>query len=727
MSSAPDRCWVRLKWPREVTTDQAAAALRALNGLSTPRRHDAIVLQIVAGAGAIEHQIGIAEAKEQALVHQLRQALPGLGTEVLDTAPTFEVNLAWRVWLSTRRRPLAIDQTEAVANGLLAALGSVEVDELLVLQWILGPVRRPLAVPIKGADVHSDSLALSLLVAPFGGPGELDSQARRALLAKQGEPGWRAIGRLAVQASGIKRQRQLLGRVSAALRTAQASGVELGIRPTRVRLVEQANLPWLWPLAVNINELVGLLAWPVGSVESLPLQRSTSRPLVPPRAVSAVGRVVAEATFPGHERALALNPPDALQHLHVLGPTGVGKSTLLLNLICQDLAAGRGVVVVEPKGDLIQDILERVPAKRHGDIVVLDPTDDRRPVGLNPLANRHQPAELVADQLLAVFHGLYAESWGPRLQDVLHAGLLTIAARPGMTLCHLPPLYTNATFRRDLVGQVQGDIALGPFWAWFNNLSDAERATVLAPVMNKLRAFLLRPRVRAVLGQAEPRFALWQVFTERKVLLVNLAKGALGPEASQLLGSLVIAQLWQTILGRSAVAPERRHPVFVYVDEWQDYLRLPTDLADVLAQSRSLGVGLTLAHQHLGQLSPSMRAAVLANARSRVVFQTSHDDAALLVRGHPELEAEDIAGLGTHEAYVQLVASGSVQAFASARSLPPTPPMSEASALRRTSGERYGVDRQAVEAALRALTDPEPDPGGPLGSRRRRHRGEVTP
>lgn len=725
MNSASSRSWVRLRWPREITADQVGAALRALNGLSTPRRKDAVVLQVVSTADGIEHHLGVLEARVQAAVRQLRQALPGLGAEILETPPTVEVDLAWRLWLSTRRRPLATDRAEAIASGLLAALASLETDELLVLQWVLGPVRRPLSVPTKTPAIHSESIARSLLMAPFGAPGELDAQARRALLAKQGEPGWRAMGRLAVRASGIKRQRQLLGRVSAALRTAQASGVELGVRPTNARTIERASLPWFWPLALNVSELVGFSAWPVGGVESLPIRRSTSRPLVPPRAVSSVGRVVAQATFPGQERALALNPPDALQHLHVLGPTGVGKSTLLLNLIVQDLAAGRGAVVIEPKGDLIHDVLGRVPTNRRDDVVVLDPTDDHRPVGLNPLANRIQPAELVADQLLAVFHGLYAESWGPRLQDVLHAGLLTIAARPGMTLCHLPLLYTNPTFRRELVGQVQGDIALGPFWAWFNNLSDAERATVLAPVMNKLRAFLLRPRVRAVLGQEHPRFTLRQVFTERKVLLVNLAKGALGPEASQLLGSLVIAQLWQTIIGRSSVAPERRQPVFVYVDEWQDYLRLPTDLADVLAQSRSLGVGLTLAHQHLGQLSASMRAAVLANARSRVVFQTSHDDAALLVRGHPDLEAEDIAALGTHEAYVQLVAGGSAQAFASARTLAPSAPVSDPLALRRLSAERYGVDRQAVESALRALTEPETDPVGPLGSRRR-PRGEVS-
>ncbi len=199
----------------------------------------------------------------------------------------------------------------------------------------------------------------------------------------------------------MKRQHQLLGRVSAALRTAQAPGVELGVRPTRIGPVEGVALPCFWPLALNVGELMGLAAWPVGSVEGLPIQRARSRALPPPGTVPSRGRVVAQATFPGQERDLALSPRDALQHLQVLGPTGVGKSTLLLNLICQDLAAGRGVVVIEPKGDLIDDVLARVPPRRWNDIVVLDPADDGQPVGLNPLARRGQPAELVADQLLA--------------------------------------------------------------------------------------------------------------------------------------------------------------------------------------------------------------------------------------------------------------------------------------------------------------------------------------
>ncbi len=166
---------------------------------------------------------------------------------------------------------------------------------------------------------------------------------------------------------------------------------------------------------------------------------------------------------------------------------------------------------------------------------------------------------------------------------------MTLARLPSMSLAALPLLLTDAGFRRRVRAQVDDPIGLGPFWASFEAWSEAERTTAVAPSLNKLRPLLMRPELRAVIGQVKPRFDLRQVFTERKVLLVNLARGQLGPETAALLGSLIMSQLWQAILGRSAIAPERRHPVFIYVDEFQEYLRLPVDFADALAQARGLG------------------------------------------------------------------------------------------------------------------------------------------
>jgi hypothetical protein len=713
--------WLRLAWPREVEAEQISAVFRLLaSSVGAP-----VVLQAVGTTTGVEHSLAVTGNRAAFVTEQLRTALPGLGvTEVDPPDPQPEWNRAIKLGLSTRRRPLRIDHPQDITQALLSALNNVAHDEQLVLQWVLGPVLPPIVVTSRMPGQHSESWTKALIVAPWSGPSSPDSEARTAQRAKQGEPGWRAIGRIAVAAATLPRQRQLLSQVLGALRSAQAGGVSIRARDERPQRVTAMTLPWFWPVVLNVHEVVALSAWPIGATSHLPVAHLASRPLPPSRSIARRGRIIGRATWSGSERSLALSPEDSLRHLHVIGPTGVGKSTLLLNLIVQDMTAGRAVVVIEPKGDLIADVLQRVPPRRINDVVVLDPTDNERPVGINPLAAGGRSPELVADQLLAVFHGLYAAHWGPRTQDILHASLLTLARSPGMTLVGLPLLLSDPQFRRGLVGKLNDPLALGPFWAGFEAWSEAERATAISPVMNKLRPFILRPQLRAVIGQAAPNFDVRQVFTRRKILLVNLSKGQLGPEAAALLGSLVVGQLWQATLERSAIEPRRRHPVMVFIDEFQDYLHLPTDLSEALAEARGLGVGLSLAHQHLHQLEPAMRSAVLANARSRVCFQLAVEDARTLAASSQLLEPEDFQSLGRFEAYAALVADGAVQPWCSLLTNPPTPETSNPAAVRASSRDHYGIPRAQIEAELEQLVVGRRAPNTDDLSPRRRGNGD---
>lgn len=308
---------------------------------------------------------------------------------------------------------------------------------------------------------------------------------------------------------------------------------------------------------------------------------------------------------------------------------------------------------------------------------------------------------------------------GPRTQDILHASLLTLAGRNDVSLCALPVLLTNPQARHRLVGDIKDPVALEPFWAWYESISNAERQQAIAPVMNKLRAFLLRPRMRAVIGQTEPRFDMQTVFTERKVLLISLAKGLLGSEAAALLGSLVLARLWHTALGRITMPSHERLPVSVYIDEFQDYLHLPTDLAEILTQARGLGLSMTLANQHLSQLTADVRDAVLANARSRVCFQLPHKDAVVMAATSGGLlKSEDFERLGLYEVYVNLVAQGRVSGFASGRTLPAPEIRSVPESIRRQSREEYGRPLADIEADIASLIQPLP-PNAPVGRRPR--------
>jgi hypothetical protein len=474
----------------------------------------------------------------------------------------------------------------------------------------------------------------------------MDSERRSSLSEKHSAPGWRAIGRIGVATRGVSRQKQLIGVVLGALRISEAPGVHWWAASKNPKRLINTARGWRRPLHLNANELAVISPFPVGKTNELPVDMIGSRLMPPSKAIRRQGRIVGKSIYPGLERTLALTPKDSLRHLHVIAPTGAGKSTLLLNLAAQDIEADRAVVVIEPKADLISGLMERISPERVNDVVLLDPTDMNRPVGLNPLALHGRSPYLVADELLGLFHSLYADSWGPRTHDILGASLLTLA-KLKLPLTALPRLLSDVGFRRRVLPKVVDPVGLGPFWSNYEAWSEPQRIEATGPVMNKLRPILLRPEMTAILGQSRG-FDLKRVFTERKILLVNLAKGLVGPETSALLGSIVIAILWQAILGRVAIAPERRHPVFVYVDEFQNYLHLPTDLTDALAESRGLGVGWNLSHQYLHQLGPAMRAGVLANAQSRIALRLAHEDARVIASGSA-LAPEDFSSLGAFE------------------------------------------------------------------------------
>lgn len=709
MSMAPS-VWLRWRWPRDGMSPEAAqATMLAIQSLSAAGRDRAMLLEIVATGSGVEHRLRTSESHATHLAPRLSQAAPGASIEWTGDVAGPSAVRAGAITLSTGRRPLATDHTEHVTGGLLAALADVRDGEEVLLQWWLGRPLAPITLP-SPAHVAEESGLARLASILTGNLRPLDSATRRALLEKQGRSGWRAAGRLAVNEAA--RQRGRFEAVAAALRAVNAPGVQLRLRPMPAVSVTQRRLPWRWPLLINVDELVVLGALPVGEAPALSVPRSSHRFLPLDRAVPTSGSVLGHGTHPRSQRPAALDPRARLRHLHVLGPTGVGKSTLLLNLITQDLQAGRGVVVIEPKGDLVNAVLERVPARRARDVAVIDPTDTDRPVGLNPLQLGGASRELAVDHLVAAFKGLFASSWGPRTQDLLTAGLLTLVRQRGATLAELLPLFTDPAVRGRYLRDIDDPLALQPFWSWFDALSDRERASVLAPLMNKLRAFLLRDTVRSIVAQPEPRLDLSALLARGGVLLVDLSRGRVGPEAAELLGSLVFASLWQTLRQGSAASP-----LGIYIDEFQDYLHLPTDTGEMLAQSRSLGVGLTLAHQHLGQLPVDLRGGVLANAHSRVAFQLGYDDAQALARGHRELAPEDFMGLGAFEAYAQLNAEGTARPFASIRTVPAPPASSDACELRAASRERYGVPLAELQAAWRP-DDPAPDAS--IGSAPRR-------
>ena len=704
----------RLRLPANTSIDAVRDWLSTINAAVHAPRLSAvpappIALEVVATKRGIEHILLVPDNMRDAILSGIRASLPGTRTDELPDylASRPVCNVAAEGALSNHRRPLGAERAEVATRSLLASLHPLHGTEQIVVQWLITGGGIPKPIPSASA-AYGDTWALD-------GRVPVDSEAVRAERLKQKTPLLRASLRVGIVAPDRARGYSLFGKVWASLRMLNAPGAGIVRRwwlPDSLvaeRLGSLATPLALWPLTLNVAELSGLVGFPVNDVQLPGVSVGSARQLPVPLSVPTRGAVLGLSNYPGSEgRQIALRPDDRLRHMWIVGPTGVGKSTLMSNLIVQDMQAGSGMVVIDARGDLVNDVLGRIPAQRRSDLVVLDPSRTDRPVGFNVLAivKGERGRELAVDHVLHIFHDLYRSSWGPRTADILRASLLTLmmtTAPDGsaFTLVELPELLTNDRFRRFVIQQapVQGRAELRSFWRWYDALSQAERGQVTGPVLNKLRAFVLKTPLRLLLGQSTG-IDLQQVFTQRKILLVPLSKGMLGAETAQLVGSLLVASIWQLALGRVAVAPGRRKPIWLYADEFQDVVRLPIDLADVLAQGRGLGLGLTLAHQHLDQLSESIKAAVHSTARTQIAFQLDHDDANTLSRSFAPLTRQDLMGLECFEVAARLCVDGRTLSPVTLTTLPMSPVTSDATALSRLSQRQHGADRAAVETAL---------------------------
>lgn len=455
------------------------------------------------------------------------------------------------------------------------------------------------------------------------------------------------------------------------------------------------------------------------------LAQGAARQLPPSPDLPRKGLVVAHSNYPGlTNRPLALRQADRLQHVWLLGPTGTGKSTLIANMALQDAHAGYGLVVIDPKADLCNDILARLPEERIEDVMVLNPAATGRPVGLNVLqaARGEDARELVVDDVVRIFGEIWKSSFGPRTADVLRNALLTLTATSApdgsmFTLTEVAPLLENPAFRRFVTIQAGVPESVRSFWVAFDAMSSGERAQIIGPSLNKLRALTTRTSLRLMLGQSTG-LDVADVFTKRRILLVSLNKGLVGGETAGLLGSLVVALLWNATLRRTAIPAAKRRPVWAYLDEFQDVLRMG-DVADALAQARGLGLGLVLAHQYLGQLPPPVQAAVMGTARSSITFQLDHEDARTLERRFsPSLTADDLMGLRAYEVAARLCVDSQTRSPVTGRTLPLEEPVRDAFALTQASRERFGIPRADVEAGLRLRVPAAQTSASQIGRRR---------
>jgi energy-coupling factor transporter ATP-binding protein EcfA2 len=676
--------WREVVWQRPFKPEAVEEMLIHLAGLS---ERGPIVWEIRGNSRRIRYLLGC----EKEYYQRLKQTIEPHGKIHFYKAEQERQPIAEASHLRVSKPQLALKTDNALATirAVLAAINQIRTDDELVLQMILGPPIRPSPMPHDPPDPHASWLDVAL-----GNVGIASQEARLSIKERVSNHGFACCVR-----AGSTRENMGVGGMFTALRTLETAGVKLHSKPCECEKVHDCHVPWHFPLQLSVKELVSILLLPIGE-EDLPGAPGLHPKLIlPPTWYSAPTGKANDRTFAlaMNDVKLSISPKDSLEHTHILGPTGSGKSTAMRQLALADIKAGRGVLVIDPKADLVNDILARMPEGRDKDVVILDPSDPC-PVGFNPLAYGGKSPTLVADAILSVFKEVFAENWGIRSQDVMSATLLTLAQVPGASLLWLPTILTDEAFRLRVTSQIRDPIGLEPFWAGFAAMKDSERRQEIAPVLNKIRQFLLRPGLRNVLGQANPKFNIADLFNKRCIVLVPLNKGQIGGESARLLGSLIVGLTWTLALGRANLPPEQRHLVSIYIDELQDYLSLPTDLSDALAQARGLGVGLTLAHQYREQLPPEIRAGVDANTRNKIVFGLNSADAKAMAAMAPELEPQDFMELPRYQIYTSFQCEGKATGWVQGQTMPPPAPTRQPVELRAKSMAAYGKSAEEVEA-----------------------------
>jgi len=628
-------------------------AERLLVGL-TATAHP-VSFEIIGSAEAVVIQLACAERDRMALVQQLEAYFPDAAVReapdrlmLADDGDAGAEAVVVDFGLSEEfMRPLARQKTFDVDPliGVFASLNDLRDGDLGLLQVLFQPTRYPWTESILRAVSDGEGGSF------FADAPEMLSLARQ----KVASPLFAAMIRVAARSTDE----------NCAWEVAQAIGAGLAqlADPTSNELIPLTNDDYddaeHWRdvvrrqsrrsgMLLSADELVGLVHLPSASVRSERLERQAKKTKAAPASAAGHALVLGENTHRGKTTTVTLSPEHRVRHTYVLGASGSGKSTLLLSMILQDIDRGEGLGVLDPHGDLIDEILGRMPEQRHKDVVLFDPSDEERPVGFNILqAHSELEKNLLSSDLVAIFRR-FATSWGDQMTAVLgNAVLAFLESDRGGTLFDLRRFLVDEAFRKSHLATVRDPEVVYFFQKELPLLAGRPQG----PILTRLNTFLRPKLVRYVVAQKESRLDLARVMNEGKIFLVKLAQGAIGEENAHLLGALLVSKFHQLVMGRQEQRSEQRRNFWLYIDEFHHFVT--PSLASLVSGARKYRLGLILAHQELRQLwdqDASVASAMIANPATRICFRLGDFDAKKLEDGFASFEARDLQNLSIGEA-----------------------------------------------------------------------------
>lgn len=715
----------RLNFPAELSPEQVITWLRSISGTLRGGRlkltgAPSIVFETFATHKGIIHRLKVPYGHEPYIIPQLR--VSGINATPEEEFEDRNWVYGVEVGIKNSGMQLRIYDPADVSTSLLSSLQSFGPDEALLVQWVVTPTA-PTKLPEAGKERTIDWNGVfkhGIRVDVEASKDEIHD--RRDKLA---EPNFSVVLRVAGHASTDAAGRALVERVRMALAATRTASVRFHKRLVRLSSLREriraAHSPVIMPGQLSAPELAAFIAWPMGRPIVAGLAPSMARHLPPSATVPSTGRVIGTASAPGAERPVAVSYENCVRHTYCIGGTGSGKSVLLANMAVQDMKAGHGVILVDAKSDkdaLFWRVLREIPDNRLHDVIILNVEDTEFPVGFNIL-DQGESATAISQvsQLIANMYSDMSKSLNaPR---ILYHALHALAAVPGHTFIDLPTLLENqprgskeGRWQDWLARDVKANAKNKDVVRWLQelqNMSPTNRDTYIGPVANRTWEYTNRPEMKAILGQRKSGFQMRDVILNNKILLVYVNGTKVGAQTASLVGALIVDAVWQTV---QEVQAEKSN--FLYLDEFADFLKFsPIGIEPLLTKARGSNLGLVLAHQHMKQLSPDVKAAVLNNTATQIRFKLGADDARDTVReipGHMVTE-DDLKSLQRFHTVCTIATDDATSTPVTVQTSPPGRATGNAGKAEYLSQQRYGKPREDVERELDDLPGGHAEPG----------------
>ncbi len=484
------------------------------------------------------------------------------------------------------------------------------------------------------------------------------------------------------------------------------------------------------PFVLNTEEVATLWHLPNAHLDTPSIRWLRAKRFPPPDNLPKEGVILGKAVYRGQENVVRIKDNDRRKHIYSIGKTGTGKTTWMQNMALQDILAGKGVCVIDPHGDMIDWILERIPKERIDDVIHFYPPDTDRPLGLNMLdAKTPAQKDMAVAELISIFYKLFdptgaGQMIGPMFEHYMRNAMLALLAddESGATLVEIPRMFTDKKFRDYKLSKVT-DPAVRQFWIqeYAQSQRGQQSADMLSYVISKIGRFLSNEMMRNIIGQKNSSFDLRQVMDNKKILLVNLAKGLTGEINSNLLGFILVSKIQMAVLSRADIPEDQRQDFYLYIDEFQNVTT--SSIATILSEARKYRLNLTMAHQFIAQLEENIKDAVLGNVGTMVSFRIGAPDTEIIgPEFQPQVSNNDLINIANRNAYIKLMIDGAASKPFNIATLPPMgdPNPKIAGALKKLSRLKYGRDKRIVDMEIRErakfTTDLPPEIEDPLSS-----------